>query len=77
MERGRCAPQRVEGEMEQQIGQFGVRIARLGGDGIRFVVPARRLGLWHGELPAGVGFGGHSLGEAEIGSQRQRVLPCL
>jgi len=26
--------------------------------------------LWHGEFPAGIGFGGHSLREAEIASQR-------
>jgi hypothetical protein len=38
------------------------------------VVKARSLELWQGEFPAGVGFGGHSLGEAEIASQRQRVL---
>jgi hypothetical protein len=44
------------------------------GDGMRLVVPARRHELWHDEFPAGIGFSGHSLGEAEIASQRQRVL---
>ena len=35
---------------------------------------ARYLELWHGKFPAGIDFDGYSLGEAEIASQRQRVL---
>jgi hypothetical protein len=41
---------------------------------MRLVVPARCLELGHNQFPPGVGFGGHSLGEAEIASQRQFVL---
>lgn len=77
MERRRCAPQRVESEMAKQIGRVGVRLACLCGNGMRLVVPARCLDLGQDEFPAGVGFGRHSLGEAEIGSQRQSVLPYL
>jgi len=47
------------------------------GNGVQLVVSARHLELGHDEFPAGVGFGGHSLEEAEIASQQQPVLPCL